>query len=132
MPGSSPRGSQNNAGGDARPITGNDFTQWSDRLRDVEQLIDSQDLRSEVANARDQARRVRIETKRGQSKPDWANVELQVLKPLVEVRDQIREELARRSGENPLVPLDRDPVPGRYSELVRRYYEQLGRDRQAP
>ena len=39
---------------------------------------------------------------------------------LVEVRDQIREELARRSGENPLVPLDRDPVPGRYSELVRR------------
>jgi hypothetical protein len=132
MPGSSSRGSQNNAGGDARPITGNDFTQWSDRLRDVEQLIDSQDLRSEVANARDQARRVRIETKRGQTKPDWANVELQVLKPLVEVRDQIREELARRSGENPLVPLDRDPVPGRYSELVRRYYEQLGRDRQAP
>ena len=50
----------------------------------------------------------------------------------IEVIDQIREELARRSGENPLVPLDRDPVPGRYSELVRRYYEQLGRDRQAP
>ncbi len=90
------------------------------------------DLRSDVANARDQARRVRIETKRSQAKPDWAEVELQVLKPLVEVRDQIREELARRSGENPLVPLDRDPVPGRYSELVRRYYEQLGRDRQAP
>jgi len=128
-PGSRPRGSQNPAGGNAAPLTGNDFSQWSDRLRDVEQLIDSPQLRSEVANARDQARRVRIEYKRGEAKPDWANVELQVLKPLVEVRDQIREELARRSTENPLVPLDRDPVPGRYSELVRRYYEQLGRDK---
>ena len=27
-----------------------------------------------------------------------------------------------------LVPIDRDPVPGRYSDLVRRYYEQLGKD----
>ena len=26
-----------------------------------------------------------------------------------------------------VVPLDRDPVPTKFSELVRRYYEQLGK-----
>lgn len=92
-------------------------------------MLDSQRLRSEVANARDQARRVRIEYNRGKQKPDWAEVQLRIMKPLVEVRDQVREELARRSSDNPLVPLDRDPVPGRYSELVRRYYENLGKDK---
>lgn len=91
--------------------------------------MDSPALRAQVANARDEARRVRIEYTRGKEKPDWTQVQLQVVKPLVEVRDQIREELARRAADNPLVPLDRDPVPGRYSEMVRRYYEQLGRDK---
>ena len=31
--------------------------------------------------------------------------------------------------EEALVPLDRDPVPNRYSELVRKYYEELGKDK---
>jgi hypothetical protein len=53
----------------------------------------------------------------------------QVLGPLVEVRDRIAEEIARRDRGEQLVPIDRDPVPTRYSELVRRYYEELGKDR---
>jgi hypothetical protein len=33
----------------------------------------------------------------------------------------------RKAGDrNSLVPIDRDPVPGQYSESVRRYYENLG------
>lgn len=129
-----PRGQRTTAsrspsGGGAAPLTGPAFSEWSDRLREAEELIDSSSLRSQVANARDEARRVRIEYSRGREKPDWAQVKLQVVKPLLEVRDQIREELARRAADNPLVPLDRDPVPGRYSEMVRRYYEQLGRDK---
>jgi hypothetical protein len=28
-----------------------------------------------------------------------------------------------------LVPIDRDPVPTRYSDLVRRYYEELGKNK---
>jgi hypothetical protein len=78
---------------------------------------------------------MRQDYKRSQKKPDWATVRLQVVKPLVEVSNQIGEELARREPRNDLVPIDRDPVPGRYSELVRRYYEQLGRGnatREAP
>ena len=54
---------------------------------------------------------------------------LKTLKPLVEVRSRLAEELARRENRDPLVPIDRDPVPNRYTELVRRYYEELGKDR---
>jgi hypothetical protein len=56
-------------------------------------------------------------------------VQLQVVKPLVEVRSRINDELARRQSREALVPIDRDPVPDRFSELVRRYYEELGRDK---
>jgi hypothetical protein len=47
----------------------------------------------------------------------------------LDAQDRIGEELAKRQSREALVPLDRDPVPGRYSELVRRYYEALGKDR---
>jgi hypothetical protein len=42
------------------------------------------------------------------------------------VRAWLREELARHENIRSLVPLDRDPVPEAYSELVRKYYENLG------
>jgi hypothetical protein len=109
------------------PITGDDFAPWSDGLRDVEELIDAPTLRNDVARARERARQMRQDYRRKQEKPDWAAVRLQVLKPLVEVSNQINEDLARREPREDLVPIDRDPVPGRYSELVRRYYEQLGK-----
>jgi hypothetical protein len=111
------------------PLTGEDFTSWSDRLREVEEMLDAPDLRNEVATARDRARVVRQDFKREGKKPDWAVVQLQVMKPLTEVRDSIAEELARRQSRDALVPIDRDPVPNRYSELVRRYYEELGKSK---
>ncbi len=111
------------------PITGNNFGPWSDRLRNVEEMLDQPELRSQVATARERARLTRQEFKRGQQKPDWAVVRLQVVKPLVEVRQRLTEELARRESKESLVPIDRDPVPTRYSELVRRYYEKLGKDK---
>ena len=113
----------------AGPITGGDFAPWADRLRDVEDMVDQPDLRSSLATAREQARLMRLEYRRDLKKPDWADVRLKVVRPLVEVRDRIREELARRTPEETLVPIDRDPVPTRYSELVRRYYEDLGKDK---
>jgi hypothetical protein len=111
------------------PITGEGFGSWSDQLREVEQLIDEPDLRDDVAKARERARLFRQDFKRERKKPDWAVVRLQVMKPLTEVRDRIAEELARRESREALVPLDRDPVPNRYSDLVRRYYEELGKQR---
>ncbi|MBC7366125.1 MAG: hypothetical protein H7343_04820 [Undibacterium sp.] len=114
-------------GGNGGPITGDDFGAWADGLRDVEELVDQPALRDAVANARERARLLRQEFKRDQKKPDWAVVQLQVLKPLVEVRARLAEELARRDSKDALVPIDRDPVPNRYSESVRRYYEELGK-----
>jgi hypothetical protein len=113
----------------ATPLTGEGFLNWSDRLRDVEEMLDYPDLRNAVAAARDRARIIRQEFKRDHKKPDWAVVRLQVLDPLVQVREHVADELARRDSKEALVPLDRDPVPARYSELVRKYYEELGKNR---
>jgi hypothetical protein len=121
-----------NAGPLAGPITGQDFVTWSDRLRDVEEMIEIPDLRNNVALARERARRLRQDFKKDLKKPDWAIVNLQVMKPLLEVRDRISDELARRQSSDNLVPIDRDPVPTRYSDLVRRYYEELGKDKPQP
>jgi hypothetical protein len=49
--------------------------------------------------------------------------------PLAELRNRLTEELARRESKESLVPIDRDPVPAKYAERVRRYYEDLGRSR---
>ncbi len=114
--------------GGSGPILGENYAPWTDRLRDVEEMIDEPGLRSQVATAREQARLARLEFKRENKKPDWAVVRLQVVRPLVEVQQQIREELRRRAPGETLAPIDRDPVASRYAELVRRYYEQLGKE----
>jgi hypothetical protein len=72
---------------------------------------------------------MRQDFKKDRKKPDWAVVRMQVMQPLIEVRDRIADELARRESREAMVPLDRDPVPARYSDLVRRYYEELGKDK---
>jgi hypothetical protein len=111
------------------PITGEGFNSWSDRLREVEELLDEPGLRDDVAKARERARLFRQDFKREHKKPDWAVLQLQIMKPLTEVRDRIADELARRESREALVPLDRDPVPNRYSDLVKRYYEELGKQK---
>jgi len=112
-----------------RPLTGEDYARWADRLRDVEEMIDSPGLRNDVAVAREQARRIRQDFKKDRQKPDWVVVRLKVMQPLAEVRQKLVEELVRRENKEPMVPIDRDPVPTQYSDLVRRYYESLGKDK---
>jgi hypothetical protein len=109
------------------PLTGRGYTPWTDRLRDVEELIEIPELRNDVAAARERARLLRQQYKSDLKKPDWAVVQLQVMQPLLQVRDRIADELARREAADALVPIDRDPVPPRYSDLVRKYYEGLGK-----
>lgn len=69
---------------------------------------------------------MRAEFKRHGKQPQWDLVKSKVMDPLIELRDMVSEELARREPDRKLVPIDRDPVPGRYEELVRRYYQKLG------
>jgi len=108
------------------PIAGNDYLDWSDRLRDVEEMVDDPELRAEAARIRDRARGIRAEVKRHSAPPNWDVVRVQVAEPLVELGRRVSEELLRQNSRQAVVPLDRDPVPPRYTEKTRRYYEKLG------
>jgi hypothetical protein len=111
--------------GPSGPITG-DFTPWSDRLRDVEEMVDDPDLRGEVARVREAARDIRREMRRDFKGPNWDLVRELVAEPLNEIRDRVAEELLQRNSDEQAVAIDRDPVPAKYAEDVRRYYETLG------
>jgi hypothetical protein len=45
------------------------------------------------------------------------------------LRQRVTEKLAQLKSDEALVPIDRDPVPGRFAEAVRRYFENLGDSR---
>ncbi len=108
------------------PIAGEDFRDWSDRLRDVEEMVDDPQLRAEAVRIRQRARDVRRELKRHSVEPNWDLIRVEVSQPLVQLRDRVAEELLRRTNKDALIPLDRDPAPPKYSEQTRRYYERLG------
>lgn len=112
--------------GERGPLTGEQFREWSDRLRDVEEMVADPELRAEAARIRERARAMRAESKRHSTEPNWELVQSQVAGPLVELRDRVAAELLRRTAKQAIVPLDRDPVPPKYSEKTRLYYEQLG------
>jgi hypothetical protein len=130
--GSNDRGGRSGGPADgeqAGPLTGEDFSKWADRLRNVEEMVDDPALRAEAARVREIARGMRVEFKRHSLPPQWDAVRAQVSAPLAELRDRVAEELARRESKENLVPIDRDPVPQKYAERVRRYYEDLGRSK---
>ncbi|MCH8045951.1 MAG: hypothetical protein IID44_19735 [Planctomycetes bacterium] len=108
------------------PIGGEDFLDWSDRLRDIEEMIADPELRAEAARIRDRAKAIRKDVKRHSKPPNWNLVKVDVADPLIELQNRVAEELLRRSNKDSLVPIDRDPVPARFREQVRRYYERLG------
>jgi hypothetical protein len=110
------------------PLTGDNYVQWTDGLRDVEEMIDLPDVSTEVAQIRERARELHLDYKRDGKRPDWAVITTQISAPLAEVRERVDEELLKRQSKDALVPLDRDPVPPKYSDQVKRYYEQLGKN----
>jgi hypothetical protein len=122
------RGGGADGGNDGGPLTGGEFREWSERLGQVEEVLDQPDLRGEVARIRDRARAMRAEFKRHSKEPQWDLVRSQVFQPLTELRNRVAEELARVQSTDSLVPIDRDPVPNKFSDLVRRYYEKLGEE----
>jgi hypothetical protein len=117
------------ARGPGGPVTGEGFRQWSDRMRDVEELLDDPELRGQAARIRDRVRGAREEFKRHSKEPDWNQLQSLVADPLRELGQRIAEEVRRRESPDSLVPIDRDPVPPQYAEGVRRYYERLGSGR---
>lgn len=108
------------------PITGEDYKEFRDRLGNVEEMLQQEDLRNEVARIADNARAMRIDYSRDNLPPGAATIEQRITDPLVELRQRISEEIAKLNKENPIAPIDRDPVPSEFRDLVRRYYEELG------
>ncbi|MGB0578296.1 MAG: hypothetical protein ACPGVU_01215 [Limisphaerales bacterium] len=113
----------------AGPITGEDYADWADRMRNVEEMVSTDDMRNRLSTVRERVRKARAEFKRHSKEPKWALMENTVMSPLVEIRDEISDQLARMNSREAMVPIDRDPVPTRFADAVRRYYEKLGKDR---
>ena len=44
----------------------------------------------------------------------------------MELRDRVVEELSKKDAGKNLAPVDRDPVPAEFRDLVKRYYQELG------
>ncbi|MES2596660.1 MAG: hypothetical protein V4662_15060 [Verrucomicrobiota bacterium] len=109
-----------------RPFTGDGYDRWSNRLRNVEELLEQPELRNEAAKVLDNAREMRIDHARNDAAPQADHLKMRIVNPLVELRDRVAEELAKRDTKNPMVPVDRDPVPPAFRELVKRYYQELG------
>ena len=124
--GSEQGGQGGGPGGQGGPLTGEKFSEWNERLRDVESMVSDPKLQAEVAKVRERARSVRADFKRHSQTPNWDLVRTTVREPLTELQRQLAEEIARRESPDSLVPVDRDPVPTRYRDLVRGYYERLG------
>jgi hypothetical protein len=118
---------QNNLPG--RPLTGNEYSQWSDQLRDIEEMLDDPELRNRVAQVRDRARAIRAEFKRHGEEPKWDLVKSQLLGELQSLQQRINQEIAKLESDRAMVPIDREPVPEEFDSLVQRYYELLGQER---
>ncbi|HTO04327.1 MAG TPA: hypothetical protein VL069_11525, partial [Opitutus sp.] len=110
------------------PLTGGGFGEWAERLRTVEELMEDPGLRDQLAGARSRAEEFRRANQREGKPPQWDLVEMGVVAPLQDARAWLRQELNRREQPDALHPIDRDPVPERYAESVRKYYEALGSD----
>jgi hypothetical protein len=108
------------------PFTDENYGPWSNRLRDVQEMLPQQDLRDQMAQVWDSVRTMRAESKRHGQEPQWDLVQTQVIKPLTELRQRVSERLAQLQSNEAMVPIDRDPVPDRYNEMVRTYFENLG------
>jgi hypothetical protein len=117
------------AGGTGPMAGGEQFRDWSDRLRDVEEMVGDPRLRAEAARIRERARSLRAESARHSKEPNWELVREFVGQPLVELRDAVADELMRKQTAEAMVPIDREPVPPQYVEKVKEYYERLGSGR---
>jgi hypothetical protein len=91
-------------------------------------MLTEQELRDEAARIRDRARAVRAEFARHGTEPQWDLVRTQITDPLTELRQRVEKKLAQLQSDETMAPIDRDPVPDRFADLVRAYFESLGQE----
>lgn len=113
------------AGGAPRPITGSDYRQFSNDLREIEELLEDPAMRARAAEIREKAKEMRVEFKRHSKQPNWDIVQQQIAEPIEQLRAEVARELLLRQNKEALVPIDRDPVPKIFEDQVREYYKEL-------
>ena len=96
----------------------------------MEEILDDPELRNQVAQVRDRARSIRAEFRRHGTEPKWDLVKSQLLDEMTSLQKRIKQELSKMNSDRSMVPIDREPVPEEFDELVRRYYELLGQSRE--
>ena len=70
---------------------------------------------------------MRRDFKRHSVEPGQDQLQKEVVGPLAEAARKIDARLRELDRKDPLAPVGRDPVPDRYNDLVRRYFEELGK-----
>lgn len=108
------------------PITGESFRQWSEGMRDIEDMLDDAELSAAVARIRDRVEQARVDYTRHSKIPDWTKLRDLVADPIAELSSQIEQEIRRHESPDSLATVDRDSAPAEYAEQVRNYYERLG------
>ena len=108
------------------PITGTGYRNFTDNLRDVEEIVNDPRLRDQAATIRQNVTTLRQDYLRTARPPAWNIVQNTLNRPLTDLRGAIGQELQRRESRQAAIPLDRDAVPPAYQDQVRVYYERLG------
>jgi len=117
----------NRNGFESAPLTGGDYGQWTDTLRDIEELVSDPEMKADAARIREAAREMRIDYTRHSKDPQFPLVQRLIVQPLEQLREKVQEALLRASAErNAIVPVDRDPLPSNYQRQLEQYYENLG------
>ena len=93
-------------------------------------MLEDPELRNRVAQVRDRARSIRAEFRRHGTEPQWDLVKSQLLDEMQELQRRVNQELSRLESDRSMAPIDREPVPEEFDELVQRYYELLGQQRE--
>jgi hypothetical protein len=95
-------------------------------LRTVQNLLDDPAQRQQIADALAQAQDMRSNYIRHSQTPQWNLVTSNIISPLTQVSTALRQQLQRTDQPDSLQPVDQDPVPDKYADSVKRYYEALG------
>ncbi|MCH2208427.1 MAG: hypothetical protein MK132_21510 [Lentisphaerales bacterium] len=112
---------------DARKGKPKEFKEMIGDLRNIEDLLQNQELRQQVASIRDRMRQMEMDKKRFSKKPNVDQIRKKLFEPLSELQKEISEELAKMNDTKGKVRMDKDPIPEKYEEQVRSYFNRLGK-----
>ncbi len=120
-----PSGSHDGDQSRLMPLTSEDFAEWSDQLRDIEEMLTDTPWQGDVQQIRERARQVRIDYSRHSQDPNWDLVSTEIYGPLLDLQQEIADEIARQNPEDRTTPIDRDPAPPQYADAVDEYFRRL-------